>query len=329
MLRMSHAWEPDKVRVAILGAGGWGKNHVRIFCSLLGETSVLVFDPDEARLREMKAAHPGIEMATRPDYATVDVVVVSTPAVTHYTLAREALLAGKHVLVEKPIALTSHDAMSLIQVAEEQNRILMVDHLLEYHPAVRALKMLVERGKLGKLLHLSSQRLNLGVVRTEENALWSLAPHDLSVILYLLEEEPVEVAAQGEAYLQAGIEDVAFVSLRFPSGAVGHVHVSWLDPVKTRRLTVVGDEGMAVFDDIAEDKLCLFDRRAERDDGGFRLHRGDSEVIRFDQAEPLQNMAKAFIQSVETGKAPPSDGQDGLRVVRVLEAAQRSLDQGG
>jgi UDP-2-acetamido-3-amino-2,3-dideoxy-glucuronate N-acetyltransferase len=327
MRRTSRAWERDKVRVAILGAGGWGKNHVRIFCSLLGEASVFVCDPIESRLREMKAAHPGIETTTRPDYATVDVVVVSTPAVTHYTLAREALLAGKHVLVEKPIALTSHDAMGLIQVAEEQNRILMVDHLLEYHPAVRALKMLVEQGKLGKLLHLSSQRLNLGVVRTEENALWSLAPHDISAILYLLDEEPVEVMARGGAYLQDGIEDVAFVGLRFPSGATGHVHVSWLDPVKTRRLTVVGDEGMAVFDDIAEDKLCLFDRRAERDAGGFRLHRGDSEVIRFDQAEPLQNMAKAFIQSVETGKAPPSDGQDGLRVVRVLEAAQRSMEE--
>jgi predicted dehydrogenase len=329
MRRTSRAWERDKVRVAILGAGGWGKNHVRIFCSLLGEASVFVFDPDESRLREMKAAHAGIETATRPDYATVDAVVVSTPAVTHYTLAREALLAGKHVLVEKPIALTSHDAMGLIQVAEEQNRILMVDHLLEYHPAVRALKMLVEQGKLGKLLHLSSQRLNLGVVRTEENALWSLAPHDLSVILYLLDEEPVEVMARGGTYLQDGIEDVAFVSLRFPSGAVGHVHVSWLDPVKTRRLTVVGDERMVVFDDIAKDKLCLFDRRAERDAEGFRLHRGDSEVIRFDQTEPLQNMAEVFIQSVETGKAPPSDGQDGLRVVRILEAAQRSLDQGG
>lgn len=329
MRRTSRAWEPDKVRVAILGAGGWGKNHVRIFCSLLGESSVLVCDPIESRLREMKTAHPGVETTTRPDYATVDVVVVSTPVVTHYTLAREALLAGKHVLVEKPIALTSSDAMSLIQLAEKQDRILMVDHLLEYHPAVRALKMLVEQGKLGKLLHLSSQRLNLGVIRTEENALWSLAPHDISVILYLLEEEPVGVVARGGTYLQSGVEDVTFVTLGFPSGAIGHVHVSWLDPVKTRRITVVGDKGMAVFDDIAEDKLCLFDRRAEHDGGSFRLHRGNSEVIRFDQMEPLQNMAKAFIQSVETGEAPPSDGQDGLRVVRVLEAAQQSLDQGG
>lgn len=317
------------MRVAILGAGGWGKNHVRIFCTLLGDASVLVCDPDESRLREMKIAHPGIGTAARPDYAAVDAVVVSTPAVTHYDLAREALLAGRHVLVEKPIALTGEAALRLIQLAEERNLILMVDHLLEYHPAVQTLKTLVEEGKLGKLLYLSSQRLNLGVVRTEENALWSLAPHDISVILYLLDEEPVEVVARGGIYLQEGIEDVSFVTLRFPSGAVGHVHVSWLDPVKTRRLTVVGDARMAVFDDVAEDKLLLFDQRAERSAEGACLHRGEIERIALEEgAEPLESMARVFLRSVETGDPPPSDGRDGLRVVRILEAAQRSMEGG-
>ena len=317
------------MRVSVLGAGNWGQNHVRIFCELLGVENVVVCDPDVHRQEGVKQAYPGIEVSAKPMFTTVDAVVVATPVVTHYALACEALLAEKHVLVEKPIALTSHDAMRLIQLAEERDRILMVDHLLEYHPAVQKLKVLLGEGKLGRLLHVSGQRLNFGVVRTEENALWSLAPHDISVILYLLEEEPVEVMARGGTYLQDGIEDIVFLTLRFPSGAIGHVHVSWLDPLKTRRLTVVGDKGMAVFDDMAQDKLCLFDQHVQDDEEGVRLHRGDSEVIRFDQVEPLQNMAKAFVQGVETGKAPPSDGKDGLRVVRVLEDAQRSLDREG
>ena len=317
------------MRVSILGAGNWGKNLVRVFCQLLGVQNVVVCDPDRTRLQAAVEAHPGLKVSTDPVFNDVDAVVVATPAVTHYPLVREALLAGKHVLVEKPLAMSSKEAEELVDLAEEKGLVLMVDHLLEYHPAVQELKRLVAGGELGKLLHLSSQRLNLGVIRTEENALWSLAPHDISVMLYLLEEEPVEVMAQGQAFLQPGIEDVAFLTLRFPSGAIGHVHVSWLDPIKTRRLTVVGSRRMAVFDDVAEEKLLLFNQWVERGGKLFRLHRGEAESIPITSTEPLRAMAQTFLRSVEGGPPPPSDGHDGLRVVRVLEAAQRSLERGG
>lgn len=319
----------NPMKIAILGAGNWGKNHVRVFCELLGENKIVVCDPDASRREAVKAAYPSVSLSSEPVLSDVDAVVIATPAVTHYALAREALLAGRHVLVEKPIALTSREAEELVDIAKRKERILMVDHLLEYHPAIRKLKDLVDQGNLGRLRHLWSQRLNLGVIRSEENALWSLAPHDIAVILYLLGEEPVEVAAHGAAYLQPGIEDVCYLTMRFASGALGHVHVSWLNPVKTRRLSVVGDRRMAVFDDTAEKKLLLFDRRAEKSEGAFRLHHGEAEAAPLASKEPLRAMAETFLRSVETGTPPPSDGRDGLRVVRVLRAAQRSMEQGG
>lgn len=317
------------MKIAILGAGNWGKNHVRVFCELLGENKIVVCDPDASRREAVKVAYPSVSLSSEPVLSDVDAVVIATPAVTHYVLAREALLAGRHVLVEKPIALTSREAEELVDIAKRKERILMVDHLLEYHPVIRKLKDLVDQGNLGRLLHLTSERLNLGVIRSEENVLWSLAPHDISVILYLLGEEPVEVAAHGAAYLQPGIEDVCYLTMRFASGALGHVHVSWLNPVKTRRLSVVGDRRMAVFDDTAEKKLLLFDRRAEKSEGAFRLHHGEAEAAPLASKEPLRAMAETFLRSVETGTPPPSDGRDGLRVVRVLRAAQRSMEQGG
>ena len=319
----------NPTKIAILGAGNWGENHVRIFCGLLGNENVIVCDPDQARREAMGLAHPGVSLSPEPVFDSVDAVVIATPAATHYALVREALLSGRDVLVEKPMALTSRDATELVALADEKDRILMVDHLLEYHPAVEGLKALVDGGKLGKLLHLSSQRLNLGVIRTEENALWSLAPHDISVMLYLLGEEPAEVAAHGEAYLQPEIVDVAYLILRFPSGALGHVHVSWLDPVKTRRLTVVGDHRMAVYDDGAEDELVLFDQRVDRAGAIFRPHRGGAKAVPISSAEPLRTMAEAFLHSVTTRKPPRSGGADGLGVVRVLQAAQESMHLGG
>ena len=317
------------MRLSILGAGDWGKNHVRIFCDLLGNENVIVCDPDEECRDAMRDAHPGIALSPEAVFDGVDAVVVATPAVSHYSLASDALRAGKHVLVEKPIAMTSHDAGELIELAKERDRILMVDHLLEYHPAVQELKRLIDQGTMGRIFHLSSQRLNLGVIRSEENALWSLAPHDVSVILHLLGEEPYEVVARGQVYLQEGIEDVAFLTLRFPSGTLGHVQTSWLDPVKTRKLTVVGDRRMAVFDDMVKQKLVLFDHRVKRTEQGFCTHRGEAEVITVPSTEPLRSMAQAFLQSVKTRTPPPSDGNDGLRVVRVLEKAQQSMEQGG
>jgi len=319
----------NPMKIAILGAGNWGKNHVRVFCKLLGEKNIIVCDPDSSRRETMKAAYPGVSLSSEQALSNVDAVVIATPAVTHYALAREALLAGRHVLVEKPIALHPREAEELVAIAKRKERILMVDHLLEYHPAVKRLKDLVEEGKLGRLLHLSSQRLNLGVIRSEENALWSLAPHDISVILYLLGEEPIEVAAHGGTYLQPGIEDVCYLTLRFASGALGHVHVSWLDPVKTRRLTVVSERAMAVYDDLAGDQLMFHHKRAAERNGKYVPQKGKSEAIPVVEVEPLRAMAESFLEAVKTGENPLSDGKDGLRVLRVLEAAQESMESGG
>ena len=317
------------MRVAVFGAGGWGKNHVRTFCSILGEDAVVVCDPAPARLKAAQASHPGIETCDRPRFDGIDAIVIAAPAALHYELTKEALTGGFHVLVEKPIALTASEAQELVRLADAQERILMVDHLLEYHPAVVRLKELIDEGRLGRLLHLTSRRLNLGVIRTEENALWSLAPHDVSVILRLLGEEPSEVSAHGATYLQEGIPDVVHVSLRFLSGALGQVHASWLDPVKVRALTVVGEEAMAVFDDVGPDRLTLFDAKARRDGSRYVPERESASVIDLAPGEPLRRVAEAFLESVETGRPPIADGRDGLRVVRVLEAAQRSLDAGG
>jgi len=315
------------MRVAVLGAGGWGKNHVRVFCELLGNQNVIVCDPDEDRREAVRESHPNVLLFEEPVFERVDAVVIATPVATHYALAREALSEGKHVLVEKPMTLASQQAEELMALAEETERILMVDHLLEYHPAVQELKRLIKDGHFGKLLHLSSQRLNLGVIRTEENALWSLASHDISVMLYLLDEEPEEVYAKGQAFLQSGVEDVACLVLRFPSGVLGHVHVSWLDPVKTRKLNVVGERRMAVYDDMAEEKLILFNHRVERVEPGFCVHRAEAQAVPIRSVEPLRVVAETFLRSVETGTPPPSDGCDGLRVVRVLEQAQRAIEQ--
>jgi len=319
---------PTNPKLAVLGAGNWGRNLVRVFCELIGSGNVVVCEPDRTRREAMISAHSGIGTAEEPRYEDVDAVVIAAPAVMHYELAKEALLAGKDVLVEKPIALRVSDAEELIDIADRSGRILMVDHLLEYHPAVVKLKELVDEGRFGRLLHLTSQRLNLGVIRTEENALWSLAPHDISVILHLLEEEPDEVIARGEVYLQDGIEDMAYVTLRFSSGTLGLIHTSWLDPVKIRRLTVVGEGGMAVFDDLAAEKLVVYDHAIERVNGRFQTERGEGRPVAIEGIEPLSAMAQAFLRSIRTREAPLSDGRDGLRVVRVLEAAQRSMGAG-
>ena len=320
------------MRVGIFGVGGWGKNHVRTFCELLGEGSVVACDPDRARLDAARAAHPGIETCDHPDVAKdkgIDAIVIAAPAALHHALAREALGDGFHVLVEKPMTLTARDSEELVRLADEQDRILMVDHLIEYHPAVVRLKEIVDEGRLGRVLHLTSRRLNLGVIRSEENALWSLAPHDISVILQLVGSEPTEVRAVGGTFLQEGIPDVAHLTMRFGDGALAHVHASWLDPIKVRALTVVGEGGMAVFDDVASEKLRLFDFKAGRDGDRYVPRREGEEVIDCGGPEPLRRVAEAFLESVETERPPVADGRDGLRVVRVLEAAQASLDRDG
>lgn len=321
------------MRLAIIGTGNWGRNHARVFAELIGEADVVACDLDADRLKALQDCHPGIHTVTDPGLVLADqgvaAVVIASPAVTHFTLARQALEAGKHVLVEKPLALALDEAAKLIALADRENKILMVDHLLEYHPAVEEMDLLIREGRLGEIYYLYSQRINLGVVRTEENALWSLGPHDISAFLFILEQEPVRVSARGGAYLQQGVEDVVFLDLEFADGVRAHAHLSWLDPQKVRRITVVGSKKMMVFDDMAEEKLQVFDRYATPVDKGFQVHRGDGRVISVPPEEPLRKMATHFLDCIKSNTTPRSDGRGGLRVLRVLAAAQRSLEEGG
>ena len=333
--------KPSLKGLAVLGVGRWGQNLLRTFCKLLGEERVMACDLSQKRLQAVARQYPHVHTTT--DFESVlrdprvEAVAIATPAVTHAELAREALRSGKHTWVEKPLALSVREAERLIEQAEGAERVLMVDHLLEYHPAVEALRGLIQDGALGEVYYVHSQRLNFGVVRTEENALWSLAPHDISVILYLLEEEPQRVRAEGAVYLQEGIEDVVLLTLEF-SRSLSHVHVGWLYPQKMRRLVVVGSEGMAVFDDVAPTKLVVHGKRAlsprkeegkekERKRRGVHLEDRGSRSVALDEKEPLQAAAEHFLRCIERGEQPRSDGRDGLRVLRVLEAAQRSLKE--
>jgi predicted dehydrogenase len=330
----------EAIGVAVVGTGDWGANLVRNFASLPGTRLVGLHDLDAERLKASAAKYPQARaMATLDEVASakdVQAVVVAASAVGHHPVARALLDAGKDVYVEKPLTLSVADAEDLVARARAGQRILMVGHLLIYHPAVRYLKGLVERGDLGDVLYVYSQRVNLGKVRRDENALWSFAPHDLSVILHLLDAEPVDVAARGSAFLQKGVEDVVFVDLRFPDGRQGHVHVSWLDPHKLRRFTVVGSQKMAVFDDMeASEKVRLYDKGVDR--GGqvvsygdaLTVRSGDILIPRISLQEPLKIECQHFIDCVRERKTPLTDGEDGLRVVRVLAAAQASLEAGG
>jgi len=267
----------------------------------------------------------------------VAAIVVATHAPSHFEVAEAALRAGRDVFVEKPLCLSGDQAATLCRLAEESGRILMVGHLLLYHPAVERLKGLIDDGELGDVLYIYAQRVNLGVVRREENAWWSLAPHDISVANYLLGSSPKAVSATGSCYLQPerGIEDVVFATLHYPDGRMAHIHVSWLDPHKTRKLTVVGNKKMAVFDDTSADqKLAVFDKGVEPPatlsyEEGVRIRTGDILIPALKMAEPLRRECLAFLEAVRTRRAPVADGASGLHVVRALEGGSRSLAQGG
>jgi len=325
-------------RVAVVGAGGWGQNHVRNFASM-GALAVVV-DRDPKVRAERQAAYPGVRVVASVDEALgeFDAAVIATDASSHASLAEQLLDAKKDLLVEKPLALSSADALRLCELAERNERVLMVGHLLLFHPVVERLKALVDAGELGDVLYLVCRRLNLGVVRRDENAWWSLAPHDLSIAGYLLGSEPTSVAATGGVFLQkeAGIEDVVFATVRYPGERLAHVHVSWLDPHKTRMVTVVGSKKMAVFDDTSPDqKLQIFDKGVEPPPrslsyaDGVRVRTGDIRIPALRMAEPLRRECEAFLEAVRTRRAPLADGRSGLAVVRALEAGARSLRRGG
>ena len=318
--------------IAVVGGGYWGKNLVRNFAGLGALHTIC--DIDSSVIESYRAQYPGIK--TCSDYrqvlqdAAVKGVVIAAPAVLHHTMAKDALLAGKDVFVEKPLALKVEEGYELVELAAEQNRILMVGHLLEYHPAIRKLKELVDKGELGRIDYIYSNRLNLGKLRTEENVLWSFAPHDISVMLLLCGEMPLEVSAHGGYYLHHDIADVTMTTFSFKSGIRAHIFVSWLNPYKEQRLVVVGDKRMALFNDTEpKDKLLVYDHEIEWIDRKPVTHSRQAHAIEIPATEPLKLECQDFIDSIRTRCKPRVDGRKGLQVLEVLSHCQRSLEENG
>jgi len=324
------------LRVGVVGLGYWGPNLARNVAGLEGAELAWCCD-GRAERRERFASTFGQARFTADVEdlladETLDAVVIATPVPTHADLAVRVLEAGKHCFVEKPLAQSVADAERAVEAARAADRVLMVGHLLEYHPGVRKLREIAAAGDLGEIHYIYSNRLNLGQLRADENALWSLGAHDISVILYLAGgEEPDEVAAHGESYMRDGVEDVVFAFLRFPSGLAAHLHLSWLDPHKERRFTVVGSKRMATFDDMeTERKVTVYDKgfdQAAESYGEYITRSGDVHSPRIDNAEPLRLECEHFVACIRDGVAPRSDGANGLRVVRVLERLQHELDR--
>ena len=329
----------NRVRVALVGYGYWGPNLARNFHQLAETELAYVVD---ANLQAQERARQLYHCGTAGDLSEVlgddslDAVVIATPARTHFALARAALLAGKPVLVEKPLTMDLAEGRELVALAESRGLALMVGHVFEFNPAVRYIKGAIDSGELGELFYLYSKRVNLGRVQSDVNALWSIAPHDISIALHLLDRMPVAVRCQGIRCLNGQVEDVIFLTLHFGGNLLCHVHASWLDPSKTREMTVVGSRKMIVYDDVsAEGKVRVYDKGAFRKgevtygDFQYKLHSGDILIPRLEMREPLQDECAHFAACVRSGARPLTDGYNGLRVLQVLTAGQRSLEQGG
>lgn len=317
-------------RVAVIGCGYWGKNLVRNFYTLGALHTVC--DATEAGRATATSLAPNTTIVAALDDVLTDPqiagVVIATPAETHYTVVRKALESGKDVFVEKPLALTADQGAHLVRLAHEQKRILMVGHVLEYHPAITQLRQLIDSGALGKLQYIYSNRLNLGKIRTEENILWSFAPHDVAVILRLMGGLPFQVVACGGNYIQPNIADVTITNLLFDNGVRAHIHVSWLHPFKEQRLVVIGSKKMASFDDVSKE-LVLYDQRVDLKENGPIPVKGEGELVPFAADEPLRLECQAFLTAIRTRQPPITDGESGLRTLKVLQAAQRSLVMNG
>ena len=315
--------------VAVVGCGYWGKNLVRNF-ERAGALR-MVCDPTESGRELGRSLAPGAAIVS--DYeevlaADVDGVVLATPAVEHYRMAAAAIDAGKDCFVEKPLALRHEDAADLVRRADAEGRILMVGHVLEYHPAIRRIQELVESGELGRLQYVYSNRLNLGKLRTEENILWSFAPHDVAIILRLVGALPIQVSASGGNYITANIADVSVSNMLFDGGVRAHVFVSWLHPFKEQRLVVVGDRQMVTYDDVTKD-LVLHGKRVDRSGDVPVPIKGEGRALDFGDDEPLFMECQAFLEAIRDRRPPLTDGRSGLDTLRVLQAAQRSLLTGG
>ncbi len=329
----------NRPRIGTIGLGAWGWNVGRCFYELPDCDLVACCDLSESRRYAAEKHWPGVRAFATADEmfarAELDAIVVSSPAVTHYSLVRKALLADYDVFVEKPFTLNVPHAEELLHLSEARSRILMVGHLLEYHPVVEELRNLIRSGELGDIYYIYTQRVNLGRIRGDENALWSFAPHDISQILFMLDLEPVDVSARGQSFIQNGIEDVVFLSLFFENRIMAHIHISWLDPHKTRTTTIVGSKKMAVFDDTAvTEKLRIYDsfatpQLAQSYGEAIQVRFGDIRIPRVSSAEPLKLECQHFLDCVIHRRSPRSNAMDGLRVIKILKAAQQSLEQDG
>ena len=325
------------VRVAVVGCGYWGPNIIRNFFQLPKSELVAVCDLDEKRLQHQQSLYPNLITST--DYNAlltndqIDAVVLVTPAATHYKQAKAALEAGKHVLAEKPLTLNSDEAYELTELAKKLGLVLMVGHTFEYNPAVQKIKELLEAKELGDVFYVYANRVNLGRYRDDINAFWNIAPHDISILLYLLGEMPTRVVATGASYIKKGNEDVVFATLFFPDNITAYVQASWLDPSKVRKMTVVGSKKMVIYDDVgSEGKIKIYDKGIfvpeEEELYGeyqYKLHSGDISIPKIAMSEPLKNECSHFIECIEKGETPRSDGVSGWQVVRVLEAVEESL----
>ncbi len=327
-------------RLAVVGCGYWGSKHVRVINEMPSAQLVLAVDSQQERLDYIRATYPEVMTAREFEAALnddIDAVVLATPISTHYMLAKQALQAGKHVLVEKPLATSSADCWELIALAERQKQMLMVGHTFEYHPAVEYLRQMVQGGELGTIYYIDCARLNLGLFQRDANVLWDLAPHDLSIIFYILGRLPLSISVQGNSHVLPDIADVAFAHLRFPEDISAHLRVSWLDPCKVRRVTVVGSRAMVVFNDTQiNEKVRIYDKRFIPTLEGDRYsdyqsgyHHGNVLIPSINAAEPLRLEVEDFVTGIATGRRVRSDGYSGLRVVQALEAASRSLANQG
>jgi len=332
----------DDITIGVLGYGYWGPNLARNFARLEGARLKYICDASPSKLEHAAKAHPGVALVSDHNAVLEDeevqAVVIATPAVTHHALARAALVAGKHVMVEKPLSLEVADGEDLLRLVDATGLALMVGHIFLYHPAIHYLKRYIDDGMLGDVYYAYSQWLNLGRIRREENCLWSLAPHAIASMLYLLGGTPVSVVARGASYVTGDVEDVVFFTIYFEGGQAGNVHASWLDPRKVRTLTIVGSEKMVTFDDMdKEATVRIFDKRVyppvPEDVAGYdevlRLHFGDDFVPDIEMEEPLKLECRHFIDCIREGKRPLTDAAHALEVLKVLDAASRSLAAGG
>jgi predicted dehydrogenase len=330
----------EKIILGIVGLGYWGPNLLRNFTQLNEARVKVCCDLDEHILKKTQEQYPEIEITNNYEILLQDpeinAIVLAISAPHHYNLAKQAILHKKHVFVEKPLTLEVSHAEELLILSQQNNVKLMVGHLMEYHPAIEKIKQMIQSDELGDIYYLYSQRVNLGRIRSDENALWSLAPHDISIIMYLLESEPISVSARGEAYLQDGVEDVVFLDMFFPNKVMAHVQLSWLDPHKIRKTTIVGSKKMVVFDDMDPSEMIrIYDKGVTNNQtyGSFSeslaLRFGDVTIPHIKVVEPLRLECQHFIDCIKNDKQPRSDGKDGLRVVKVLQFAQESLTKGG